>query len=225
MPAAALLVYLPFLLECRQHAVQVVLLDVHLRRELGDGDSRLTLHERQRLRGARATAFAPSGTTFRGNGRGRRRRGFAGGARWTAYFFAPRRTPDFFGSADFFGTARGTAPFFSRRRRGRRFAHRAGRTPGSTAASGPCGRGACGRSGGGCRPADSVKRRCGCREAFVLLNDRAQLVQSRGDLSTLLIKEVGHDPILFTSTNVSISHPVSRHSTPFLHNTRSRNPN
>src|SRR2546425_819379 len=58
VPAATPLGDLSFLFQAREHTVEVVLLYAHLRRELGDGYSRLALHERERLRRARATAFA-----------------------------------------------------------------------------------------------------------------------------------------------------------------------
>src|SRR5665213_4555633 len=63
VPAAAFLLYLCFLLESGQHAVEVVLLDAHLGGKLGDADAGLALHERQRLGGACAGAFATSGAT------------------------------------------------------------------------------------------------------------------------------------------------------------------
>ena len=65
VPAAALLLYLFFLLQAREHAVEVVLLDTHLGGQLGDRDAGLSLHERQRLGRARAAAFAPSGFAAR----------------------------------------------------------------------------------------------------------------------------------------------------------------
>ena len=56
VPAAALLGDEAVLGEARQHAVEVVLLDLHRLGELGDGDAGLLAHERQRLLGARAGA-------------------------------------------------------------------------------------------------------------------------------------------------------------------------
>jgi hypothetical protein len=61
VPAAAFLCHLAFLLQPWQHAIQVVLLDAHLRRQLGDGDTGLALDERKRLGGACPTAFATPG--------------------------------------------------------------------------------------------------------------------------------------------------------------------
>src|SRR5438105_12276079 len=71
MPAAAALTDLAFLLQARQYAVEVVLLDSHLRGELGNGDAGLPFYEGQCLCGTRAAAFAPT-------------RAPAGG--WTAWF-------------------------------------------------------------------------------------------------------------------------------------------
>src|ERR1700679_2427116 len=62
MPAAALLLYLLFLLETREDAVQVVLLDAHLGGELGDRDPGLATDELQGLSGTRATALATART-------------------------------------------------------------------------------------------------------------------------------------------------------------------
>ena len=64
VPAPIFLLDLFFRLQTRQHAVQVVLLDSHLRGQLGDRDPGLTLHERQRLGSTCAAAFAPAGTPF-----------------------------------------------------------------------------------------------------------------------------------------------------------------
>jgi hypothetical protein len=64
IPAATFLFDLFFRLQTRQNAVQVVLLDSHLRRELRNRDPGLALDERQRLRSPRAAAFAPAGTPF-----------------------------------------------------------------------------------------------------------------------------------------------------------------
>src|SRR5665213_3277951 len=104
MPAAALLLQFPFLLETGQDAVEVVLLDAHLGGQLGDGDAGLSLHERERLTRARAAAFAPSGAPFRGGGRG-----FDATAERTAYFFAGRTTNFAGRTANFAGR---TAYFF-----------------------------------------------------------------------------------------------------------------
>jgi hypothetical protein len=71
VPGPPLLGDLAFLLEAWKHAVEIVLLDPHLRRELGNRDICLGVHERKRLSGARAAAFAPTGASF---------------ARWTARF-------------------------------------------------------------------------------------------------------------------------------------------
>src|SRR6185312_2842064 len=86
VPAAALLGHLLFLLESRQDAVQVVLLDAHLGGELRDRDAGLALDERERLGGTSSAAFAAAGAFccfarfFRG--------GFGGGAAGAARAFA-----------------------------------------------------------------------------------------------------------------------------------------
>ena len=61
-PAAPPLGDLAFTFQAGKNAVEVVLLDPHLRRELGDGDAGLPFHEGQRLGRAGATAFATAGT-------------------------------------------------------------------------------------------------------------------------------------------------------------------
>jgi len=215
VPAASPLGQFPFLLEAGKHAVEVVLLDTHLRRQLGDRDAWLPLHERQRLRCAGAAAFAASGTTFPG-GRG----GFAATARRTAYFFGARGTAHFFRTAYFFGArrtahffrARGTAYFFGARRTtdffraawffASRFGHRACATDGATRASRSTAARSC-SGGGGSRSAYAGQGRSGGLEAVELIHQRLELLQSIGDLSALLVKEVGHDSILFTSVNVT----------------------
>src|ERR1019366_3823881 len=70
MPAPTVLSNLAFLLKAREHPVEVVLVDTHLRRELGDRDSRLTLYEGECFRGACAATFAPAGAAFGGGGGG-----------------------------------------------------------------------------------------------------------------------------------------------------------
>ena len=83
VPASTLLSDLLFLLEPRQDAVQVVLLDAHLGGELGNRDARLTLHERQRLeRRACRCLYAFRARPLPGRrlfGAGFGGRGFAGG--------------------------------------------------------------------------------------------------------------------------------------------------
>ncbi len=79
VPASALLLDLLFLLETREYAVQVVLLDTHLGGQLGDRDPWLSTDELQGLRGTCATALATARTaTGRcgggGGSRGRARR-------------------------------------------------------------------------------------------------------------------------------------------------------
>jgi hypothetical protein len=46
VPAATFLLQLPFLLQAGEHPVEVVLLDPHLRGQLGDRDARCSPHER-----------------------------------------------------------------------------------------------------------------------------------------------------------------------------------
>src|SRR5262249_22206061 len=97
--AAALLLYLFFLLEAGQDTVEVVLLDAHLGRELRDRDAGLALHQGEGLDGPRATAFAAAGTAFGAAGFGGfgfgcccfcARRGAARTARAPTSFFRTR---------------------------------------------------------------------------------------------------------------------------------------
>jgi hypothetical protein len=60
---------LAFLLQSGQHPVEVVLLDAHLRGQLGGPDSLLSLNEGECLRGACAGAFAPAGAASGGGDR------------------------------------------------------------------------------------------------------------------------------------------------------------
>src|SRR3954465_15383237 len=60
MPAAALLADPPVLLQARQDAVQVVLLDAHLLGHLGDRDAWARPDELERLLGACAAAARPA---------------------------------------------------------------------------------------------------------------------------------------------------------------------
>src|SRR5271168_1136432 len=78
------------MLESRKHPVEVVLLDPHLRGELGDRDTGLTPHQRESLQRTGATAFATSHFAF-----------------GTTHFF-----PGSFGTAWFFAGPRGTTHFF-----------------------------------------------------------------------------------------------------------------
>jgi len=155
VPAAPLLGHLVFLLQAREHAVEVVLLDAHLRGQLGNRDTRLTLHEGERLGRARAAAFAPARASTTG----------------------------------------GTAGFARRFRRGSgcrrcfRAADRAPRTPRSATPG----------SRGGGRALHAVERGGRCLQATVLVYERLQLFEPVCDLSALLVKEVGHGFILFTS--------------------------
>ena len=59
-PATTFLEDLAFLLQAGEHAIEVVLLDSHLRGQLGDGNARLLLDQRQRLCRALASALAPT---------------------------------------------------------------------------------------------------------------------------------------------------------------------
>jgi hypothetical protein len=215
MPASAFLGDLPFLFERREHAVQVVLLDAHLCGQLGDRDPGLSLHERVGLRGARAAAFASAGFA-------RRRGGGGGGSssssssssgrrcrRFRRFVFAAGRAPWFFGPfgpADFFGASWGATPFFGACARGGGFAGGARRTSRSTTARSSC------RRGG--RSTDSVEGRSGSHKPVVLVYQRSQLVQPGGDLSALLVKEIGHDPILIASANAFHIRGF-RHLTPY----------
>src|SRR4051794_23997214 len=76
VPAAALLADHPVLLQRRQHAVQVVLLDAHLVGQLRDRDPGRGAHDGQRLLGARAGALGPAAAA----GAGGRRLAGGGGA-------------------------------------------------------------------------------------------------------------------------------------------------
>src|SRR3954454_22554436 len=83
VPAPALLADETVLLEAGEHPVQVVLLDPHLLRELGDGDAGLRADQVEGLVGARAgalgaPALARAATAALGRGAARRRGG--GGA-------------------------------------------------------------------------------------------------------------------------------------------------
>ena len=147
IPGSASLAELSFLLESGEHAVEIVLLDTHLRRELRDGDAWLSLHERQRLCCARTTTFAPSGAASRC-----RRCGFSAAAYGATYFF---------GTADFFGATR---PFFG----GRCGFARATRATRSTSAGSDPGPG---------RPPDSAECPSRRLQATILLHQRGQLIQ------------------------------------------------
>src|SRR6266566_2186928 len=104
VPAATALVDLPFLFKTRQHAVQVVLLDAHLRRQLGDRDPGLALHEGESLGCPRATAFtAPR----------------AASARRPARFFASRFSGRSGGAGGFGARARATRPSWTTTARSR----------------------------------------------------------------------------------------------------------
>src|ERR1039458_2790546 len=112
MPAATPLLDLALLLQGRENLVEVGPVDTNLLCQLGDGDARLSPHERQGLRGAGAAAFGPSGArTFRDGGRGR---GFGGAASRASYLFGPT---NFFGASRFFGPSRGATRFFGGSRR------------------------------------------------------------------------------------------------------------
>jgi hypothetical protein len=64
MPAAPLLAYLAFSFQPGKDAVEIVLLDPHLRRNLGDRDPRLLLNDRKGFRGLLAAALPPSSCTL-----------------------------------------------------------------------------------------------------------------------------------------------------------------
>jgi hypothetical protein len=70
VPAPPLLCDLAFCLKSGQHAVEIVLLDSHLRRQLGNRDPGLALDERQCLSGARPAAFATACATAGARGPG-----------------------------------------------------------------------------------------------------------------------------------------------------------
>src|SRR3954468_10459778 len=79
MPAAPLLADEAVLLERRQDAVEVVLLDAHRLGHLGDRDAGARAHELERLLGARAAAARPPAPTARATaGRAPRRAAAAG---------------------------------------------------------------------------------------------------------------------------------------------------
>ena len=59
-----------------------------------------------------------------------------------------------------------------------------------------------GRGGRGGRPAQAVERGDGGLQALVLLHQRLQLAQPIGDLLVLLVEKVGHVRILFTRIDV-----------------------
>jgi hypothetical protein len=184
VPAAAFLLQPAFLLQAREDAVEVVLLDTHLCGELGDRDTGLALDERQCLGGTATAAFGTSTTCF----------AFARGA---SYFFAGR-TADFFtrsgGTADFFATCRsglgdGGAGRSHRRdrRRGRFFAGAAWASRSFfTARSGGSGTRRCRRG------AHAGERRRGGLEATILVNQWGELIQAIGDFPALCLKKFGH---------------------------------
>src|SRR6478752_4737843 len=62
MPAAALLAHQPVLLQRRQHAIEVVLLNVHRLGDFRNGDAGPGADELERLLGARAAAARTSAT-------------------------------------------------------------------------------------------------------------------------------------------------------------------
>src|SRR5262245_2646235 len=68
MPAAPLLAHQPVLLQRREHAIEVVLLDADRLGDLGDGDPRARANELERLLGTRTAAArtaAPPGALTR----------------------------------------------------------------------------------------------------------------------------------------------------------------
>src|SRR6476620_11775756 len=62
MPAAALLAHQPVLLQRRQHAIEVVLLNVHRLGDFRNGDAGPGAYELERLLGARAAAARAAAT-------------------------------------------------------------------------------------------------------------------------------------------------------------------
>jgi hypothetical protein len=75
VPTPSLLLDLLFLLETREDAIQVVLLDTHLCCQLGDRDTGLATDERQCLGGTSAAALATAGAATRCGRTGGCRRG------------------------------------------------------------------------------------------------------------------------------------------------------
>src|SRR3954469_15417310 len=92
VPAAAVLADEAVLLERRQDAVEVVLLDAHRLGHLGDRDAGACAHELERLLGARAAAARPPAPAARATaGRAPRRAAAAGAGAGAAG--APGRRP------------------------------------------------------------------------------------------------------------------------------------
>jgi hypothetical protein len=173
VPTPTLLLNLLFLLEAREHSVQVVLLDAHLGGQLGDGDTGLSGYELQGLGGTGAAALTTAGATT-----GRRCSGCSrsrgSGCRCLLVLGPGWTTAAFSAGCRALRAAR-TARATSRRRRR------------------CCGGGGC--TGSRSRPTDTCQRRRGCLEPVVLVDQRLQLRQSVVDLSALLVKEVSHDSV------------------------------